>query len=73
MINVKWLIVAIFYAENEENGTSPFRKKRHGKTNCCPFDKKPHPDKEIEIGEHGPGKGRRNAILVQEDEEIAED
>lgn len=73
VINVKWLIITFFYAENEENGRSPFQRKRQGKTNCFPFDRKLHPDEAIEIGAHGPGKGKRNAILAQEDENITKD
>jgi len=70
LINVKLLIIVLFYAESEENGKSPFWRKRQGKTNYCPFDRKLHPNEEIEIGAHGPGKGRRNAIPAQEDENI---
>jgi len=73
VINVKWLIISFIYVENVENGRSPFWRKRQGKTNCCPFDRKQHPDEEIEIGVHGLGKGRRNTISVQEDEKITED
>jgi len=48
-------------------------KEKTSKNNCCPFEKKSHLDKTIEIGVHGLGKGRRNKISMKEDEEITED
>ncbi len=72
MIDVKWLIIVFLYVENEENGKSLFRRKRKSRTNYCPFDRKPHPDEEIKIRAHGPGKGRRNVVSVQEDKMITE-
>jgi len=62
-----------FYIENRRNGKPPFGRKRQSKSNCCPFARKPYPDKKMEIKAHSQGKERENVASAQEDKKITED
>ena len=68
--NVKWLIITFSYAQREENGRSPFQRKRKDEINCCPFDREPHPNEAIQIGAYKLGKGRGDTKSAQENKEI---